>query len=420
MKLLDLLQFSFNTLMRHRLRTFLVAFAVAIGVAAVCLLTALGEGARRYVVAEFSNLGSNLLIVMPGRTETTGGMPAIYGATPRDLTVNDALMLARISGVKRTAPVFAGTALVESNLLEASDGFNKSPQSSPQNNTQRSREVIVLGSTPDIFPVRHLALAQGKPLPDSSFKKASPVCVLGSKLKWELFGHRNAVGQWVRIDSRRFRVTGVLAERGQSLGMDLRDMVIVPVQSAAQLFNTQSLFRVLMELEPYASEDEVKRGISRVIKERHQGDDDVTVISQDSVLAGFENVLELLTVNLGVIAGISLLVAGVLIMNISLITVSQHRQEIGLLKALGANNHLVKKLFVTQALLVASIGAVAGVVLALSLLYIARIAFPVFPLYTPLWAPPAAIFVAIVCGVIFSWWPSKRAAALQPVLALRE
>ncbi len=403
MRTLDLIRFSFNTLLRHRLRTFLVAFSVAIGVTSVCLLTALGEGARRYVVTEFSSLGSHLLIVMSGRTETTGGMPPIYGTTPRDLTVEDSSRLHRVAGIKNIAPVIAGTSLIENSSSSIS----------------RSREVIVLGSTPAIFPIRGLTLGQGRQLPAMANTKATPLAVLGSKLKHELFGSQAAVGQWIRVDGRKFRVEGVLAERGQSLGLDLRDMVIIPVQSASQLFNTQALFRILIELDQYASEDKIKLDIIKLISEHHQGHNDITILSQDSILSSLNEVLSLLTVSVGMISAISLLVAGVLIMNISLITVSQHREEIGLLKALGASSNTIMALFVSQALWVAAMGAMFGVFLAYFILYVAGLLFPDFPIQAPIWAAPAAVSVAMSCGLIFSWWPSKQAALLAPVIALR-
>ncbi len=399
MKLLDQLQFNRQLFARHRVRTGLLLLAVGIGVASVIMLSSLGEGARRYVDREFSALGNMLLIMMPGRKETTGGHPPLYGSTPRDLTLDDARALSRIPAIEAIAPVIAGTALV-------------SQQS-------RSREAILVGTTPEFFQVRQLNVARGSALPERTNTDAMPVCVLGAKLKQELFGSRRAIGEWVRVGDRRMRVIGVLEERGESLGMDLRDLVIVPVRTAEQIYNTQGLFRVLMELSPGADFRHVEERVREIIRDRHEGEDDVTIISQDSVLAAFNNILTTLTLAIAAIAAVSLLVAGILIMNISLISVSQRRQEIGLLKAIGASRRQVHQLFLGESLILVSTGCVCGIAFAwISISIVARL-WPSFPLAAPWWAVPAAVFTALLSGLVFSLIPARRAASLDPVLALR-
>ena len=174
MRLFDLLLFAFKAVSRYRLRTGLMLLAMAIGVAAVILLTALGEGARRYVVGEFSALGSNLLIVLPGRNETTGGAPPLLGQTPRDLTIDDALALTRSPYVRRIAPLVLGAAGVSYG--------------------RRERETTLLGTTAEFLAVRQLGLAQGRFLPSLDPRRAAPVCVLGSTVRKELFGPENALG----------------------------------------------------------------------------------------------------------------------------------------------------------------------------------------------------------------------------------
>ncbi len=399
MLLRDQLRFNSQLFLRHRVRTGLLLLAVGLGVASVILLTSLGEGARRYVDREFSALGNQLLIILPGRKETTGGAPPIYGTAPRDLTLEDALALERIPAIREVAPVIAGTASVAL--------------------SSRSREVIVLGTTAAIFQVRKMNVAQGEILPARARSEAMAVCVLGSKLKKELFGNRRAIGEWVRVGDRRMRVIGVLEERGESLGLDLRDMIIVPVRTAEQMFNTPGLFRVLMELDGNADFDKVEDRVRAVIRERHEGDDDITLISQDSMLAAFNNILTTLTLAIAAIAAISLLVAGILIMNISLISVSQRRREIGLLKALGGSSRQVRQLFLGESLLLVSLGSVAGIVVAWVVVNVLARLWPVFPLAPPWWSIPAAVGTALLSGLIFSLIPARRAAALDPVLAMR-
>lgn len=399
MYLADQIRFNWQIFVRHRVRTGLLLLAVGLGVASVILLTSLGEGARRYVNQEFSALGNQLLIIFPGRKETTGGSPPIYGTAPRDLTLEDAQALARIPSINAVAPVIAGTTSIAVESL--------------------SRESIVLGSTPEIFQVRQLKVSQGKILPERTRSEAMAVCVLGAKLKRELFGHGRAIGEWVRAGDRRLRVVGVLVERGESLGMDLSDMIIVPVRTAEQMFNTPGLFRVLIELAGNADLPRTEKRIKAIIRERHEGDEDITLVSQDAMLAAFDNILSTLTLAIAAIAAISLLVAGILIMNLSLISVSQRKCEIGLLKAIGASSAQVRQLFLGESLMLVTLGSLAGIIFAWSVVFIIGRIWPVFPMAPPWWSMPAAVGTALLAGLVFSWMPARRAAALDPVLALR-
>lgn len=399
MRLLDQWRFNSQVFRRHAVRTALLLLAVGIGVASVILLTSLGEGAKRYVDREFSSLGNRLLIVLPGRKETTGSMPPIYGAAPRDLTLEDANALKRIPGVAAVAPIIAGTTLVTRGSL--------------------SREVVTIGSTSDFFTVRKMNVGKGQILPERAYTEPLAIAVLGIKLKRELFGNGAALGEWVRVGDRRVRVVGILEERGESLGLDFRDMIVIPVRTAEQLFNTPGLFRVLLETEEHVSLDEIGENIRSIIRQRHDGEDDITIVSQDAMLAAFSNILTTLTLAVAAISAISLLVAGILIMNISLISVSQRRKEIGLLKAIGASSRQVKLLFLGESLLLALWGSFAGIVFAYFVIFIVISLWPTFPLAPPVWAVPAAVMVATVTSLIFSIFPAKRAAALDPVLAMR-
>jgi len=394
----DTLRFGWRALAGYPARTWLTLLAMAIGVAAVVLLTSLGEGARRYVVEQFSQLGSHLLIVLPGRSETTGGAPPLMGATPRDLTLEDALALLRSRHVEQVAPISVGSAPVAHGALD--------------------REATVVGSTAALLPVRKLTLAQGRFLPQGKPDRARPVVVLGATLKQELFSNQRALGQWVRIGDRRFRVIGILARRGQSLGLDLAELAIIPVASAQALFNTPALFRVLVQAPSLAALPHAEEAVRQIIRERHEGEDDVTIITQDALLSTFDTILRALTYAVAGIAAISLLVAGVLIMNVMLISVSQRTREIGLLKALGADRRQILQLFLTEAALLAIIGALAGLALsALGLLAMERL-FPQFPLVPPVWAPIAAVTVSVSTGLLFGLLPARRAAGLDPVVAL--
>ena len=399
MRLADTLQFASASLRGSPTRTLLMMLAMSIGVAAVVVLTALGEGARRYVVDQFSSLGTNLVIVLPGRTETAGIGPGLMsGQTPREITLDDAQALLRSRAVKRVAPLTVGSATISRDAL--------------------NREVVVLGSTSDLLEVRHMSMGIGRFLPPGDIHDSASVCVLGNAIKQELFGNAQAVGQWVRLGDRRFRVIGVLAVQGESMGFRTDDLVIVPVATAHQLFNTSGLFRVLIEAENRDVIEQAKRDAEEIMVLRHGGERDVTVITQDAVLATFDRILTALTMAVGGIAAISLAVAGVLIMNVMLIAVAQRIREIGLLKALGAPGRQIRNLFFAEAALLSGVGSVAGLALGYAgSLVIGRI-YPMLPVSPPWWAVIAATVTALGTGILFSVWPARRAARLDPVAAL--
>jgi putative ABC transport system permease protein len=394
----DALGFATRSLAHARVRTGLTLMAMALGVASVVLLTALGEGARRYVTGRFASLGTHLLIVLPGRSETTGGHPPLLGETPRDLTLEDALALLRSPHVRRVAPITVGSAPV------AWGG--------------RERESTIVGSTAEFFPVRHLALAQGQPLPGGDPRSGQPVCVIGAKVQRELFAAEPPLGRWLRLGDWRCRVIGVLASEGRSIGMDLEELVVVPVALAQAIFDTPSLFRVLVEARTRADIEPAAEDLRRIIADRHEGEEDVTVITQDAVVATFDRILRALTLAVAGIGTVSLAVAGILIMNVMLVSVSQRTTEVGLLKALGTPSRQVERLFLLEAGLVAALGALAGVGLGLAGGVALRHLYPSLELVPPVWAIPAGVGVAIATGVVFGVLPARRAARLDPVQAL--
>lgn len=398
MKTADTLQFASLSLRSSPARTLLMILAMAIGVAAVVVLTALGEGARRYVVGQFSSLGTNLLIVLPGRTETAGiGPGMLLGQVPREVTLDDAEALLRSPAIRRLAPLTVGSSSISLGAL--------------------NREVLVLGSTADLLEVRHMSMGQGEFLPRGDIDDASPVCVLGAKIRRELFGTGRAIGEWIRLGDRRFRVIGVMEEQGESMGFNTDELVIVPVASAHMLFNTSGLFRILVEAKSRDTVAQAKRDAERIMFERH-GERDVTVVTQDAVLATFDRILRALTLAVGGIAAISLSVAGILIMNVMLIAVAQRVREIGLLKALGAPPALIRNLFFAEAALLSGVGSLAGLVLGEIGTFMIGQAYPVLPVAAPWWAVLAAFGTALGTGILFSVWPARRAARLDPVMAL--
>lgn len=396
---LDMLRFITQVLNRQRFRTTVLWVAISIGVVAVNLLTALGEGAKNFVLDEFNLLGRNTLITLPGKKETRGGMPPITGESPRSLTLEDARAVSRLSGVKSVAPLVLGNVDVSY--------------------AGKLREVMLMGTSRSFFLIRHLEVAQGQLLPDSDLQRGEAVCVIGNKLRKELFVGKSALGEWVRAGGSRFRVIGVLKESGTSFGFDMDDVIIIPVQSAQSLFNVDGLFRLFTEVRTYQQLPTVKQKIVELLKQRHEGEEDVTVISQDAMLSSVQDILDTLTVAVAGIASISMLVAGILIMNMMIITVSQRTKEIGLLKALGATAATVRLLFLCEAGLIAIVASVSGLAFSHLVLMLANGYFDDIQFHSPWWSQLGSVLLAMVFALLFAWLPAQRAAALAPVDALQ-
>ena len=397
MSTLDTLRFAAGALHGHRLRTALSLLGVTIGVAAVIVLTSLGEGARIYVTGEFASLGTNLVIALPGKIETTGMAP-IFGGVPNDLTLGDAEAIRRLREVRRVAPLAMG---------EASARFGS-----------RQRDVTVIGTTADFRMLRHIDLQSGRYLPASEARESQRVCVIGAEMQRQLFPGANPLGEILRLGDERYRVIGVMAPRGISLGMDLDEVVHVPVRRAMKMFNRSGLFRIFIEVASHDRIGTAKQKIRDEIRERHHGIEDVTLMTQDALAHTFGGILGVLTAALGGIASVSLAVAGIGIMNVMLVAVSERTTEIGLLKALGAARGQILTVFLVEAAILSSSGGALGLIVGLLANRVFVQVYPNFPAQPPLWAVVAAVALSLLVGVVFGTLPARRAARLDPVRAL--
>jgi putative ABC transport system permease protein len=200
--------------------------------------------------------------------------------------------------------------------------------------------------------------------------------------------------------------------------MNTDELAIVPVSAAQAMFNTNTLFRILVEARNRDSIDAAKRQVTEIVRARHDGEEDITVITQDAMLATFDRLIGTLTLGVAGIAAISLAVAGILVMNVMLVSVAQRRGEIGLLKALGASGGTIRTAFLVEAALLSMLGAVFGYALGLAGAAVIRALYPTFPAYPPDWAVLAALGTALLTGVIFGVLPARSAARLDPVTAL--
>lgn len=399
MKIVDTFRYAAQAATGSPLRTLLLILSMSIGVAAVVILTALGDGARRYVVNEFSSIGTNLVIVLPGRSETRGFNPAnLVTSTPRDLTVDDAEALLRLPDVARISPILVATTEI--------------------NAAGKLREVMLLGTNAEYVTVRQMKMGIGRFLSKVEAGHSASEVVLGAEIRREIFGEENPLGKTVRVGDRRLRVVGVLREGGSGMGMTTDELVIVPIATAQAMLDTNSLFRILVEARSRERIEEVKTSVLKQITERHEGEEDITVITQDAVLETFDKILNVLTLGVAGIAAISLAVAGILVMNVMLVSVTQRTGEIGLLKAIGANSSTIRQLFLVEASLLSLTGGFMGVVFGYSGAWLLRYIYPTFPAYPPLWAVFAGFGTALLSGLVFGVMPARRAAELDPIQAL--
>ena len=395
----DLVRFSAEALFGHRLRTGLSLLGVAIGVSSVILLTSLGEGARVYVTGEFSALGTNLLIITPGKNETTGGSAIGGTGVTRDLTLEDVLALRRrVPRLRLVAPIVVGQ-------VSARYG-------------ERERVAIVVGTTADYAPLRGVHMRSGRYLPAGETALGQRVCVLGPKLEQALFAGENAVGKLLRLGDERFRVIGVWAPRGVSLGRDFDEYAHVPVAAGMRMFDRAGLSEIDADVTSHDQIEPVRTAVLAVLKERHEGVEDVTVVTQGSMLGSFTRILAILTAALAGIAAVSLSVAGIGIMNVMLVSVSERTGEVGLLKALGVTRVQVVAAFLVEAAILSTAGGIVGVGFGYAGARAVKTLYPAFPMFPPDWAVALALLVSVSVGLVFGVLPAWRASRLDPVAAL--
>ncbi len=399
MNFLEYAGVALESLNANRLRSALTMLGVIIGVAAVILLVSLGEGTKNYVEAQFAGLGSNILIVTPGKIETKGG-PPIIGAAKHKLTLSDSLVLEKrgylFSGV---APVVFGTAEVR---------FGS-----------RSRNVPVLGVTPSFSHVRNLHVEIGSFVTESDVEAERRVCVLGRTVKRELFGNANALGQIVKVSGGRFRVVGIMQHKGVSLGINLDDIAFVPVRTAQDIFDTDALLEIILSVRNKNDIESAKELARSILFKNHNRHEDFTITNQAAMLSSLFTILDTLTYVLGGIATISLLVGGIGIMNIMLVTVKERTNEIGIRKAVGARDRDILVQFLLESTALSSSGGIGGMLVGVLGAWGIRLLVPKLPVDVPAWAIVLAFTFSVFVGIFFGVYPARKASALHPIEALR-
>jgi putative ABC transport system permease protein len=381
----------------QRMRSFLTALGIAVGIASVVLLTSIGEGIHKFVLSEFTQFGTNLIAVSPGKT-TTAGMSGAIICNVRPLSIDDALALERIRKVLGVVPFVQGNAPVE---------FGK-----------RSRRTYVFGVGSQVPAVWQMKVSMGRFLPDDDPRMARAFAVLGSTVKDELFGLLNPLGRRIRIGGERYRVIGVMESKGQMLGFDLDDAVYIPTNRALGMFDRESLMEIDLLYAAGSSLNEIVKRIKALLINRHSTED-FTITTQEQMLDVLGSVLNILTLAVGALGGISLLVGGVGILTIMTISVNERRAEIGLLRAIGAGRGQILSLFIGEAVVLASIGGLAGLMIGTGGAWLLGIFVPALPTHTPWLYVILAEILAALIGLLAGVLPAYRAANLDPIEALR-
>ncbi len=393
----DFIRLTGTSLLAHKLRSFLTMLSITVGITAVVLLTSIGEGLYKFVLSEFNQFGTTLVGINPGRVTTHGMTMGVFGST-RPLTIEDAEALKRLPFAKSVVALTQGNAEVEGN-----------------NRTRRTTIYGAGSAFPETFSMR---ISSGRFLPDDDPTAPRAFAVLGYKVKQELFGNLNPLGERIRIGGDRYRIIGVMEAKGQVLGFDLDDTVYIPAARGLNLFNREGLMEIDLLYEEGTSVAHVVAGIKRILKTRH-GREDFTITTQEQMLEVLGSILNVLTFAVGAIGSISLFVGGIGIITIMTISVNERTTEIGLLRALGAKQGQVLSLFLGEAVVLSAVGGACGLLLGIGIAQLLHAILPAMPVHTPwtfvLLAEGLAIFIGLIAGVL----PARRAARLDPVEALR-
>ena len=397
MKFQDLFIFSSYSVVSQKMRSFLTSLGIAIGVVCVIFLTGLGQGLQTFIISQFTQFGSNIISISPGKTETMGMPLGIFG-TVKPLTFEDAEALERLPVIDVAVPVSGGSGEIEYG--------------------ERMRRSMVVGTGADYDVIVDAKDMLGEFLPHDNPKSPRSLAVLGPKMRDELFGDANPLGELVRVNSERFRVIGVLPPKGDFLGIDLDDAIYIPMAKFQSMFNVNNFQEIdVVHYERYATEEAVA-SIKRLIIDRH-GSEDVTIHTQANMLETLEDIMKWLKFTVAAFGGISLLVGGVGIFTIMTVAVNERTSEIGVLRAVGASRKKIRDVFLLESIFLAILGALLGLSIGFAAVYIALIFYPDMPIAIAWDYIVYAVFISLAIGLIAGFLPARAAAQLDPVEALR-
>lgn len=397
MNAVDTFRFVFHSLTAHPLRTLLSASGIAIGIAAVILLTAIGDGIQRFVLAEFTQFGTNIVSITPGKINTHGGSLGAIGSA-RLLTIEDVIALKQSRYAQFTNASVVGNAEIRAQ--------------------GRSRRVTAYGQGPDFANAFNMQVEIGQFLPQDDPRNPRAYVVLGAKVRTELFGDANPLGAILQVGGARFRIIGVMASKGHVLGFDLDDTVFVPTTRALEVFNRQGVMEINFSYHADAPIEAVVDDIRRILIARH-GREDFTVKPQQQMLTTLSTVLSVLKFAVAALGGISLIVGAVGMVTLMHIAVSERVAEIGLLTALGTTRARIRTLFLLESTVLATLGGLAGLCIGATIAKLLQWLISGLPVSIPWDYVFGALCVSMVIGLAAGVVPAMRAAKLNPVDALR-
>lgn len=407
------IKMSLTALLSNKARSFLTMLGIIIGVAAVIIIVAVGAGAQSLIVAQVKSLGTNLVGILPGKAEESGPPASVMGVVITTLTYDDAIALRN----KKNVPNIVDAAAYSVSIGTVTWG-------------SVSYDTNLRGTTASYLNVEGGELSEGRFFTEDEEKNLSRVAVLGSKAKTEIFGDSDPVGQRIKIKKHTFEVIGVMKERGKIAFQDYDDQIFLPVKTVQKLLSgVDYLGFIRAKIDNEADIPRAINDIEMTLRERHDiadqsgAGDDFTVQSAAEALDMITTITNALRFFLAAMAALSLLVGGIGIMNIMLVSVTERTREIGLRKAVGANNSNITWQFLLEAVIITSIGGIIGIVGGVVISFLAAIIIRAlgysWEFSISIWSVLLAFFVALAIGLIFGIYPAHKASKLEPVEALR-
>ena len=400
MPLSDILFLAMESLRANKLRASLTMLGMIIGVGAVVLLVSIGNGAKNYITTEFEGIGTNLIIIQPGKTDTRSGLGPPMGSTKRRLTLPDVEALE-----KQAFNIDAVTGLLFGN------GSVKVGA--------RANNIQIMGANEKFPRIINLKFEAGEFFSREEEAFGRRVVVLGHNVARKLFPGESALGKFVKVAESEHRVVGITAKMGDKLGFNMDEIVYIPTRSAMRVFNEDKLFGIRARAKSKTSIGDAVTEIRAILKSRHNNQEDFSVVTQDAMLDTMNTILGMLTYALAGIAAISMLVGGIGIMNIMLVSVTERTREIGIRRAVGARQIDVLKQFLAEALVLSLTGGVVGLGGSVALTYVAFLIKPSFDMRAPFWIFLPAFGISLGAGVVFGVWPARKASRMNTIEALR-
>lgn len=391
---------SAEAIIENKLRSALTMLGMIIGVMAVILLVSVGTGAKRYITSEFESLGTNIILMQPGKTDKKGGMDMPVTSSRGKLTLGDVEALQKnVPSLSAVSGVMFGAGIIK--------------------NENATNNINILGANDQFNRIFNMSIAEGSFFSKEDEESGRRVVVLGHTIKQNLFGSTNALGKLIKVNDSEHRVIGIIKPTGDKLGFNVDDIAFIPTKSALRLFNTTALFGIRASAKSRSSLDDAIKDMTNILKERHNGEEDFTTITQVTMLESMNTILNMLTYALAAIAFISMLVGGIGIMNIMLVSVTERTREIGIRRAVGARRGDILKQFMIEAIVISVSGGLVGILISLLITNLLYFFFPGFDMRPPFWIIPPSFFLSFFTGIIFGVWPARKAAHIQTIDALR-